>query len=84
VKLWDTGAGRVARACDLWQHTIEPSRDWIAYTPEGYYDRSAAAGRFIHWRDGDRVLPEEAYEGEFHRPERVRAAMAAASGTGVR
>ena len=45
------------------------------FTPEGYYDGSPGAERFIRWRTGDRLLAAAAFAGRFHRPDRVLAAL---------
>lgn len=49
--------------------------DWLVYTPQGYYDASNGATRFIRWCIGDQVYPATQYEQRFHRPDLVRQAM---------
>lgn len=51
------------------------SEDWIAFTPDGYYNASAGAARFICWRSGSRMLPASAYQSARLRPDRVRRAL---------
>lgn len=53
----------------------KPSPDWIAYTPEGYYDASPDAAKFIHWRVGDTLFPAATYQKQFHRPDLVEKAL---------
>jgi WD40 repeat protein len=55
----------------------QPSTDWIAFTPDGYYFGSAGAGRFIRWQLGQALLPAAAYEGVFRRPDRVEQTLMA-------
>jgi WD40 repeat protein len=49
--------------------------DWLVFTPEGYYDGSPGAERFIHWRTGNELVPAETYAATFHRPDLVRYAL---------
>jgi WD40 repeat protein len=76
LRLWSVVSGRLLTTLQILpcEKSEEPCRDWIAYTPEGYYDGSPGAERFIRWRVGDRLLPAAAFAGRFHRPDRVRAA----------
>jgi hypothetical protein len=77
VKLWDASQGRLLATLRILPPGQEGqvSTDWIAFTPEGYYDSSAGAGAFIRWRVGDQLFPAEIYEKTFHRPDRVRKAL---------
>jgi WD40 repeat protein len=47
-------------------------RDWIAYTPDGFYTSSPGAARFIRWRLGDELLPAARLESARRRPERIQ------------
>ena len=49
--------------------------DWLAYTPEGYYDGSPGVERFLAWRVGDELLTPRALAPLDH-PDRVAAALA--------
>jgi WD40 repeat protein len=72
VKLWDTVRGRlIATLLVLPASDGEISRDWIAFTPAGYYDASSGAAPFIRWRVADDLYGSEEYESTFHRPDRV-------------
>jgi WD40 repeat protein len=51
------------------------SQQWIAYTPDGYYTGSPGCEKWIRWRVGDKLLPAERRAPEFHRPDKVRAAL---------
>lgn len=52
--------------------------DWIAYTPEGYYDGSTGAIQHIRWKVGDKLLPGTAYQSTLCRPDIVRKALSSA------
>ncbi|MBI3944852.1 MAG: WD40 repeat domain-containing protein [Armatimonadetes bacterium] len=45
-----------------------PGGQWLAVTPDGHYDHSEGAERFIRWRAGDRLLPASAHEKTYRRP----------------
>lgn len=79
ARVWDTVRARL-----LVTLVVLPSKkwseapvDWIAYTPEGYYNGSPGAAGFIRWRVGEQLRPAAAYEAAFHRREQVRAALRA-------
>ncbi|HLK61042.1 MAG TPA: caspase family protein, partial [Chthonomonadaceae bacterium] len=77
IRLWDLESGQVlATLVPLPAETLlrDPS-DWLAVTPEGYYDGSANAGRHIHWRIGTHLYSVEAFEQKMHRPEQLRKAL---------
>jgi WD40 repeat protein len=77
VRLWDPGTGRLlvtlVMLADLEQPG--PRESWLAFTPEGYYDGSPGAGRFLRYRTPGGVMPQEGFECASHRPELVRAAL---------
>jgi|GEM_PF-3263378 len=52
-----------------------PTADYVAVTPQGFYDGSPGAGRRIAWRGGADLFPVEAYEAALRRPALVRAAL---------
>ncbi len=82
LKNWTlrTGPGmtvwNVATGEHLATLAVLPSgNDWITYTPEGFYDGSLSAARYIRWQMGEQFLPAETYAAQFHHPERVEAAL---------
>jgi WD40 repeat protein len=77
LRLYDTRTGRL-RLTVAWLPPLVPgasSGRWVAFTPEGYYDASRGADRFLRWRLGDRLLKAEACSPTFHRPDLVRMAL---------
>src|SRR5207245_1992440 len=50
--------------------------EWFVTTPEGYYDASANAARYIEWKVGNTFYPAARFESRFHRPGLVRRALA--------
>lgn len=53
-----------------------PGAEWLAAVPEGYFDCSANAARFIRWNLEGRLYPAERYLRRFRRPDLVRQALA--------
>jgi len=82
VKLWDSSTGRnlVTFQTVSWGKVAETVTGWLAYTPEGYYHGSAGSQEVIRWGLGDKVLPANAYENTFRRPDIVQKAVLAAGG----
>jgi WD40 repeat protein len=82
-----TGAGRPievgARPIEVGARPIEiGSREapvgsgaWFAATPEGYFDCSVTAPRFVHWNLNGVLYPAERYLRRFWRPDLVRRAL---------
>jgi len=83
VKLWDTASGELL--VTLWAIADLPAdpatgddREWLAWTPDGYYAASPGAERLIHFRDAAGVSHRAADYPELCRPEKVAAACALA------
>jgi WD40 repeat protein len=47
-----------------------PPAQWLMWTPEGFYNASARAEKFVRWRVGERLFPASRYKNLF-RPEAV-------------
>lgn len=77
IRLWSAGSGRhLATLLPLpAPKRVDLPTDWLALTPEGYYDGSAGAGRYLQWRVGPDVFPVEAFESSYRRPDAVRRAL---------
>ena len=48
---------------------------WIAYTPEGYYEGSSDIREVLRWSVHTKILPAITYERQYHRPDRIQAAL---------
>jgi WD40 repeat protein len=51
------------------------SSEWFVATPEGYFDCSTSAARFIRWNVNGVLYPAERYLRRFRRPDLVRKAL---------
>jgi WD40 repeat protein/serine/threonine protein kinase len=77
VRLWRVSDGSPVV---MWM-TLYPmgktgvATDWIAVTPEGYYMGSPGLRAYIWWLVDGRLYPPEAFEGQYHRPDRVRKTL---------
>jgi WD40 repeat protein len=45
--------------------------NWIAFTPEGYYEGSGQSGSYINWRVGSRIFDFDQLFDRFYKPEAV-------------
>ncbi len=71
VRLWHVRSG-VALATLI---GIGGEKDWIAMTPEGYYNGSTDGVRLLRWLVRGQLFPVEAYETVFCRRDLVAKAM---------
>ncbi len=75
IRLWNPHTGKLLATLVTLPSQAGEEGNWIAFTPEGFYDATPGADRFIAWRMGDKVLPAAAFTGRFHRPDLLRAAL---------
>jgi WD40 repeat protein len=45
--------------------------NWITYTPDGYYNASPGATKYISWRDHDEIYSDIRYKSQFFNPNEV-------------
>lgn len=61
LKLWEVGTGRLlATLLPLPSTEAQPSKEWIAYTPDGEYLASPGAAPFLRRRVGNELQPIDA------------------------
>jgi WD40 repeat protein len=68
VRVWQASTARL-----LLTLLTFPSGEWIAFTPDGYYDGSPNVEEHLLWRVETELQPGEKYAAVFRRPDRVRA-----------
>jgi len=77
VRIWETRSRRLIATLQVLPPVAEDElpKDWIIYTPEGYYIGSPGAERWIRWRVDGRLLPAARYAGRFRSADRIRQAL---------
>jgi WD40 repeat protein len=71
LRLWDPASGKERVSFYNFREG-----EWIAITPEGFYQSSAQGGRYLNVRIGERVSSIDQYLESFFRPDRVQLALA--------
>ncbi len=75
VELFDTAADDLDATLEILP-SINPkkvSTDWIAYTPDNYFNCSYGAVASIDWWSDGNVLSDSAYDGDYRRPNELAA-----------
>ncbi|NUQ63640.1 MAG: caspase family protein [Pirellulales bacterium] len=67
LRYWDIAMGREQVRLIKFIDDMQ----WMAVTPQGYYDGSLEACRLVCWRISGDLFPLELYEKTFHRPDLV-------------
>jgi hypothetical protein len=49
--------------------------DWLAYTPDGFYEGSPGIDRYLAWRVGDDLRAPDSLGTRLRRPERLEATL---------
>jgi WD40 repeat protein len=70
TKIWSVTTGKLLVTLAAFN-----DGNWIAYTPDGYYDRSDGASKYVSWRIGKNVRGETEYGSEYFKPDVVAARL---------
>jgi WD40 repeat protein len=77
TNVWDVKTGR--HLITLFAFTLNGAEtradDWLAYTPDGYYDGSPGIERYLAWRVGDELVTAKTLGPQLHRPDRTERAI---------
>ncbi|MDY0383553.1 caspase family protein [Trichlorobacter sp.] len=79
TRVWDLASGR-----ELLQMVAFKGGEWVAVTPEGYYNASANGDKHLNVRVGPNVYGIENYREAFFRPDLVKLALSGGSLQGYR
>jgi WD40 repeat protein len=71
IRLWDAATG-----AEIAQFVSFTDGEWLAMTPEGYYNASPKGDRYINVRIGSEVYGIDQYREALYRPELVAAKLA--------
>ncbi len=74
VRLWDIKTGK-----EIVQSIGFKDGEWVAITPEGYYNASPNGDKYLNVRIGNNIYSIENYREAFYRPDIVRLALAGKS-----
>jgi WD40 repeat protein len=79
TNVWDVASGRHLITLFAFADDGRQARadDWLAYTPEGYYDGSPGIERYLAWRIGADLVTAKTLGPELHRPDRIESALQA-------
>jgi len=75
LKIWEPNNGRLLATLMVLPSKKGEAIEWVAFTPEGYYNGSAGPARFIRWRIRDQLVPAATYESTFHRPDLIQKSL---------
>jgi WD40 repeat protein len=77
TNLWEVATGRLLVTLFAFPASRNGTiaDDWLAYSPDGYYDGSSGIDRYLAWRVGDELQTPETLGPQLHRPDRVSAAL---------
>ena len=76
LSLWDTKTGALLLTVEVFDsRTRGASLTWIAYTPEGYCDGSPTINEVLRWHVGEDFFPAARYARQYHRLDRIQAAL---------
>jgi WD40 repeat protein len=64
TKIWSVSSGKLLLTLAAFN-----DGNWIAYTPDGYYNCSDGAAQYITWRAGKMVYDEARYKAQYFKPE---------------
>jgi WD40 repeat protein len=77
TKVWEVATGRLLVTMVTFAES-QPGLavdDWLAFTPDGFYDGSPGIDRYLAWRVGDELQSAAPLGPRLHRPDRLAAAL---------
>ena len=77
TKVWEVASGRLLATMVTFSESRPGSAadDWLAYTPDGFYEGSPGIDRYLAWRvDGD-LRASDSLGLRLHCPDRLEAAL---------
>jgi WD40 repeat protein len=77
TNVWDVASGRhlITLFAFAGEGPETSADDWLAYTPEGYYDGSPGIERYLAWRVGDELVTAKTLGAQLHRADRIQSAL---------
>lgn len=75
VSIWSVAARREVVRLYVDNNVKGKSPDWIALTPEGYYDATPNGEKRLRWREGSQFWPLAKSRARFKRPDIIARAL---------
>jgi WD40 repeat protein len=81
IDLWNAASGHLLTTMialssnDAGKSTFRSATAWLINTPEGYFDCSSNAVKFVLWNINNKLSPAERYWNKFYRSDVVRKAL---------
>jgi WD40 repeat protein len=77
INAWEVATGRhlITLFTFTQTHSGPGSDEWLASTPEGYYNGSPGVDRYLSWRVGDELQTPAELGEQLRRPDRVESAL---------
>jgi WD40 repeat protein len=74
---WEVATGRHLATLFTFRDSSDDTAadDWLAATPEGFYDGTEKVERYLSWRVGDEIKTPGSLRVKLHRPDRVEQAL---------
>jgi WD40 repeat protein len=81
TNVWEVASGKhlITLFAFVGDGRAESGDDWLAYTPDGYYDGSPGCERYLAWRVGDELLTAKTLGPQLHRADRTQSALGVSS-----
>jgi hypothetical protein len=67
MRIWD-----VVKGTEVAQFISFADGEWVAITPDGYFNASSGAAKYINVRIGNDVFPIDKYYKTYFRPDIIR------------
>jgi WD40 repeat protein len=79
TNIWEVATGRHLLTLFTFPESQKGTvRDnWLAYSPEDFYDGSPGVERYLAWRVGDDLKTPDSVGTQLHRPDKIEAALRA-------
>jgi WD40 repeat protein len=77
TKVWEIATGRLLATMVTFSEGRPglAADDWLAYTPDGFYEGSPGIDRYLAWRVGADLQAPDSLGSRFHHPDRLAAAL---------
>jgi hypothetical protein len=77
TNVWEVATGRHLVTLFAFRATERDTAldDWLAYTPDGFYEGSRGVERYLAWRVGEDLKTPDSVGVPLHRPDRLESAL---------